>query len=260
MFSYNLLQWILFFFIYCFVGWVIESTMVSIRQKEFVNRGFLRGPFLPLYGFGAIVILFVTLPVKENPVLVFLCGMIGATILEYLTSCIMEAILKIKYWDYSYQKFNFQGRICLACSLFWGLLSLFLTYVLHKLVETIILHIDTKLTLILVIIISLYILSDSVYAFRTAFDVNKLLENITRIKEEIEQLKLQLTEKVEASEHATIILNNMQELKNELSMKLNKISFFNKQLIKAHPHAYSRYFNDALKEVRTRLNEKITKQ
>lgn len=260
MFSYSLLQWIFFFYIYCFVGWIIESTIVSIEQKKFVNRGFLRGPFLPIYGFGALVILFVTLPVKENPVLAYLFGMIGCTILEYFTGWLMESILKMKYWDYSNQKFNMQGRICLTCSLFWGFLSLFLTYGLHKLIEAVILKIDVKSTFIFVIIISLYIISDTIYAFYTAFDVNKLLERITIIKVELEQLKTQLTEKVESSERAATILKKIQDLKNELSTTLNKINFFNRQLIKAHPNAYSKYFNDALKEVRVRINEKITKQ
>lgn len=259
MFSYSFLQWILFFYIYCFIGWIIESAIVSFEQKKFVNRGFLRGPFLPLYGFGAIVILFVTLPAKANPALVYLFGMFGCTILEYFTGWLMESILKMKYWDYSCYKFNFQGRVCLRCSLFWGFLSLFLTYGLHRLVETLILSMTKKFTLILVIIMSCYILSDTIYAFRTAFDVNKLLENITRIKMEIEQLKAQLAEKVETSEHTAAIRNRMQDLKAELGMTLNKINFFNKQLIKAHPHAYSRYFNEALKEVRARINEKIAK-
>lgn len=111
MYSYSFIQWLLFFYIYCFVGWCIESTIVSVDSRKFVNRGFVRGPVLPIYGFGAIVILFVTIPVKESPVLVYVLGAIGTTILEYITGWLMERMFKMKYWDYSDCKFNLKGYI-----------------------------------------------------------------------------------------------------------------------------------------------------
>lgn len=97
MYSYSLIQWILFFYIYCFLGWIIESTIVSVTRKKLVNRGFLIAPMLPLYGTGAILILFVSLPVKDNIFLVYFFGMIAATILEYFTGWLMETLLKMKY-------------------------------------------------------------------------------------------------------------------------------------------------------------------
>ena len=256
MFSYTFPQWLLFFYIYCFIGWIIESTIVSFELKKFVNRGFLRSPFLPLYGFGAFVILFMSLPVKESPLLVYIFGMIGTTVLEYLIGFLMDSCLKMKYWDYSNQKFNYKGRICLTSSLFWGFLSLFLTFGLHKVVEKFVLGISASLTYIIIIVISVILVSDFVYAVRTALDVNKLLEKITNIKQELDQLKIQLAGKIENSERATNLRNRSQELKNELSGVYNKINFFNKELIKAHPNASSKNFNEALKELKLWLNEK----
>ena len=80
-FGYAPAQWALFFFLYSFLGWVWESCYVSLRQGRWVNRGFLNGPLLPIYGFGAVAILLFTLPVAANPLLVFLMGMTGATLL-----------------------------------------------------------------------------------------------------------------------------------------------------------------------------------
>ena len=107
-FSYTTDPWLLFFFIYCFFGWIFESTYVSLCKHRFVNRGFMRGPFLPLYGSGAILMLFVSIPVENHLALVYLAGCIVLVTcsLEYLTSYVMEKLFKARYWDYSTQKFN----------------------------------------------------------------------------------------------------------------------------------------------------------
>ena len=109
-------QWVLLFFFYCFCGWVWESCYVSIRQRRWVNRGFLHGPVLPIYGSGAIIILFVTLPVRQDLRLVFLLGTAAATALEYVTGAVMERLFQMRYWDYSSQPFNLHGYICLTSS------------------------------------------------------------------------------------------------------------------------------------------------
>ena len=75
--SYSVLQWLLFFYIYCFIGWCFESAYVSLKKRRFVNRGFLKLPMLPIYGSGAIAILIVTIPVRDNLWLVWLFGKIG---------------------------------------------------------------------------------------------------------------------------------------------------------------------------------------
>ena len=79
---YTIERWLAFFFIYSFLGWCIESTIVSVSKRKLTNRGFLKGPMLPLYGFGALTIIISTLMVADNAVLVYICGMIAATALE----------------------------------------------------------------------------------------------------------------------------------------------------------------------------------
>ena len=88
----------LLFFSYSFLGWVWECLYVSLRRREWINRGFLRGPWLPIYGTGAVLILLATLPVRESGALVFLLGMVTATALEYVTGAAIEKIFHVRYW------------------------------------------------------------------------------------------------------------------------------------------------------------------
>lgn len=130
-FGYTPAQWALFFFLYSFLGWIWESGYVSLREKRWMNRGFLNGPLLPIYGFGAVFILLFTLPVAANPLLVFLMGMAGATLLEYVTGSFLENTFHVRYWDYSMYRWNLHGHICLTASLFWGLFSLAQVRLIH---------------------------------------------------------------------------------------------------------------------------------
>ena len=110
MYGYHFFQWILFFFIYCFFGWIWESCYVSAKERKWVNRGFLHGPLIPIYGFGALAVLFAAIPVRDDLVLVYIFGMVGATLLEYVTGAVMEKIFKVRYWDYSGQPLNLNGH------------------------------------------------------------------------------------------------------------------------------------------------------
>ena len=124
MYTYPWYHWITFFYIYCFLGWIVESTYVSLQKRRLVNRGFLRLPMIPLYGTGAVMMLWVSLPVKDNLILVYIAGFFAASALEYVTGWIMERLFKMRYWDYSSQKFNINGYVCLGTSIAWGFLTI----------------------------------------------------------------------------------------------------------------------------------------
>ena len=131
MYVYTPGQWALLFFFYCFCGWVWESCYVSAKQRHWVNRGFLHGPLLPIYGSGAIIILFATLPVADNFWLVYFLGMLAATALEYVVGAVMEQLFKVRYWDYSSQPFQLHGYICLSSSIAWGFLTILMLSLIH---------------------------------------------------------------------------------------------------------------------------------
>lgn len=122
------------FFIYSFIGWIYESGYVSVTKKILVNRGFLNGPIIPLYGCGATLVFIIFWRYKGQDLIIFFGGMFVATMLEYITSYLMEAIFHAKWWDYCDMKFNVNGRICLAASLVWGFLSLLMINVIQPIV------------------------------------------------------------------------------------------------------------------------------
>ena len=188
-FQYNLAQWLLFFYIYCFFGWCIESAYVSIHKKKFVNRGFMRGPFLPLYGSGAVMMLFVTIPVRDSLVLTYIFGAIGATILEYITGACMEALFKVRYWDYSDKPFNIHGYVCLGTTLAWGLLTILMVRFIHEPVEHLILSLNQTLQDVLATVLTIYVTSDMALSFKAALDIRTMLEKMTKVKEEMEKVQ-----------------------------------------------------------------------
>ena len=190
--GYPLAQWFLFFFIYAFLGWVWESCLVSAQQRRWVNRGFLNGPFLPIYGFGALALLVFTLPVQTNPALVFLFGMLGATGLEYVTGYAMEKLFGVKYWDYSRFRWNLNGYICLAASLCWGAFSLLLVNLLHPAVAYLVGQLPAWSTPVLAALLLAGITADFLLSVRQALDVRTLLVKISESKRRIEGLRTRL--------------------------------------------------------------------
>ncbi len=191
MYTYPWYHWILFFFFYSFCGWVFESTYVSIRTRRFVNRGFLRLPLLPLYGTGAVMMLWLSLPVKDSVVLVYLSGVVGATVLEYVTGWVMEKLFKMKYWDYSDQKFNLNGYICLSSSVTWGFLTIFLTEIVHQPVAGLVLRMDHRVEFALIAVVGAAFLADTVVSVKEALDLGRALEAMTKMKAELDDLQVQ---------------------------------------------------------------------
>ena len=111
-----------YFIIYSFLGWIMESIVRSVSEKKIINTGFLKGPVCPIYGIGAIIMLLFLERYQNKPILLFFIAIIVLTTWEYLVGVLLEKIFHTKYWDYSEQKFNFQGRICLVNSICWGIL------------------------------------------------------------------------------------------------------------------------------------------
>lgn len=187
--SYSLNQWLLFFFIYCMVGWVFESTYVSIKKRKLTNRGFMRGPFLPIYGSGAIVMLFVGLPLKEHPVCMFFAGLLAASSLEYVTGAAMEKIFRVKYWDYSDCFLNLNGHICFKASMAWGTFTLILNYFLHMPVERFVFMISSEALQVIVVIIQVYFVADFSLAFKTALDLRDVIIALEKFRDELDRME-----------------------------------------------------------------------
>lgn len=199
MYHYSMVQWLFFFYFYCFAGWCIESTYVSVKNRKLTNRGFMRGPFLPLYGSGAIMMLVVSMPFQDNIVMTYLAGCVGATVLEYVTGVVMEALFKVRYWDYSNNPLNFHGYICLGTTLAWGVLTILMTEVVHVPVEAFVLSMPEQLLTVLTYVLTAGIFADFALSFKAALDIRNVLMKMELVKKEMLHIHKRLDEMITAA-------------------------------------------------------------
>lgn len=174
------------FYIFSFFGWIYECTFVSIRDRKFINRGFLTGPLLPLYGTGATLVYVMLLPFEPHPSLVFILGMVIATTAEYIAALVLEKLTHAKWWDYSNEPYNFQGRVALIPSMFWGFLSIFLFDFLEPFVIKIINLIPEKEGKYLLSAALVLSAADLIYTVFTTINFSKQLETLYNFRSEIE--------------------------------------------------------------------------
>lgn len=247
--GYALPYWILFFFVYCFLGWCIESAIVSIDTKKLTNRGFLRGPFLPIYGFGALTIIFSTMPVRDNVFLCYIVGVFACTALEYVTAVIMESIFKTKYWDYTGQFMNFQGRICLRSSLFWGILTLLVIHFIHDPISDFVTgHVGLVLAAVIDAALLVLLGCDLVVSARAAFDLNKTAAKLEELAVQLELAKMELKDAVEGkAQELQERVNSLSAGRDELAARLR---FGVRSLVKGNPTAVHKRFDKGFKELR----------
>ena len=129
---YNFAFFIIVFFFYSFIGYLIEITSVSLKEDKLVfSRGYLIGPYIPIFGFGAIFMVYYLNKYQEDLLTLFILGVVSCCILEYFTSLLMEYIFHLRWWDYSDRKFNINGRVCLENGIFFGLGGILLVKYIH---------------------------------------------------------------------------------------------------------------------------------
>lgn len=195
MYRYTLTQWMLFFFWYCFLGWIWECFFVSVKQAwktkklKFINRGFLHGPVIPIYGFAAISILLATIQVRDNTAAVYVTGALTATLFELVTGTLMERMFKVKYWDYSSMPLNYHGHICLFISLFWGFFAVLLVQVVHVPAESFLLQVPAQACELAALLLTAVFAYDTSISFREAMDLRELLESLTESNETLRRLE-----------------------------------------------------------------------
>lgn len=265
MYVYSIREWLLFFYAYCFFGWVFETTYVSLKQRHFTNRGFMKGPFLPIYGSGAILGLFVTIPVRGNYVLMYLVGAVAATLLEYITGVLMEKIFKVRYWDYSSQKIQFQGHICLSSTIAWGFMIIFLVEVVHRPVQKLIYYIEGlysgNFAELIVYALTIYFVADLAIAFHEAIELKEILVHFEKARGEAGHIREKMDEMLVTAEDAFSkaeerVIEKAESYKNILSER--KIRMV-RRFYSANPTAVSVYFKTAFTELKENTKHFVNK-
>lgn len=255
---YHVVQWLFFFYLYCFLGWCFESAYVSLKSKKLVNRGFMRGPFLPLYGSGAVMMLVVSAPFRDNLLLTYLAGVVGATALEYVTGVTMEALFKVRYWDYSNQRFNYKGHICLSSSVAWGFLTILMTRVIHRPIEQLALTIPAVVLSGVTAVLTIYIVADFTLSFKAAMELRDILVKMQKIKEEVERLQRRLDVIIAFSnaEKEQKRLESEMSL-SELSQGVKQRFASLKESIQNMPSAYGEGIREEIAELRGRFSHYV---
>ena len=194
----------LYFFLYSFFGWLLETVQHTVKQRRFVNRGFLNGPICPIYGCGVLVMLLFLGPVRDGVhppalalLLIFVGGSLVASAIEYATSWAMEKLFHARWWDYSRQPLNLNGRICLWISLAWGGLAVVLLLSVQPRLEMLVHMLYTgnaRLPLILACGLLALLAADCAVSVRVALAVGNKLEQLDRlgdlIREHLEGIRL----------------------------------------------------------------------
>lgn len=234
---------------------------MSFKSRKLVNRGFMRGPFLPLYGSGAIMMLIVSMPFQDNVILTYMAGVAGATVLEYITGVTMEALFKVRYWDYSNQRFNFQGHICLSSSIAWGFLTILMTRVVHRPVEQFVMSIPENVLFPLTMLLTVYIVVDFTLSFKAAIELRDLLVKMQKVKDEVERLQRRLDVIIAFSNAEKEQRRQESELSlAELSMGVKQRFASLKESIQNMPSAYGEGIREEIAELRGRFSHYIDTQ
>ena len=181
----------LLFFIYSVIGYIIEITNCSIREKKLVfNRGFFLGPYLPIYGVSCLLMGSFIIRYKDDLLTVFVMSAFVCTTVEYITSYVLEKIFKARWWDYSDKKFNIEGRVCLFNAFLFGIGGVFFTYVLNPFVLTIVGKLPilvlriVSLTLIVVFLVDVIITITTLYQVKVStikFKKRDVTQELTKI-------------------------------------------------------------------------------
>lgn len=130
--AYHLIQW---FLVYSILGWMVESIYMSFCNRRWTNRGFVKGPFCPIYGFGALGVYFLLRPFDGHYIALYILGALIATFFEFLVAKVMQHLFGAVWWDYEDKPFNYQGIVCLESTLAWGLYTILMFGFLHRMVD-----------------------------------------------------------------------------------------------------------------------------
>ena len=162
----QIVEYFLLFLLYSVVGWVIEIICCAFISKSFINRGFLLGPYCPIYGTTAIIMILFLKKYTDDPIALFIISCVLATFIEYITSYMMEVLFKARWWDYSEKKYNINGRVCLENAFLFGVLGILLMYFINPFFVFLLHKIPSFLSVGIALLLFVLYLVDNLISFR----------------------------------------------------------------------------------------------
>jgi len=239
--------------IYSISGWIYESILCSIRERKFINRGFLNGPYCPIYGFGAVIDI-IFLGKLKNPTTIFFAGAILACSLEYFTSWAMEKLFHARWWDYSNRRFNIKGRICLLGAVVFGMFAVLLLKVVHPVIYKYTYRIEES---------TLNIVSTALFA-AFSFDTIYTITKLSKFEEKLKELTYLMNNLISVNNgYKKLLLEKIKDMEIYGEDKLilihqhiqKRLNFQERRIIKAFPKLKSLKYNEALQKVKEFINK-----
>jgi uncharacterized membrane protein len=230
LFDYSFYELAWLFIIYAFLGWCLEVAIAKVQTGNFVNRGFLNGPFCPIYSFGAIAVIVLLSPLKSNLPVLFIGSVILTTIIEFVTGYILEKTFNQKWWDYKDEPLNIKGYICLWTSLAWGVACVIVIYFLQPPINSLIHWFSNDIGNIIAISLIIILIADLVV---TIYSLSKVRQKIITLKDMSDKIGLM---------SKNISDNNRQELdslKTKYQAIIDKKIIGYNRIIKAFPRLNS---------------------
>ncbi len=213
----------LYFVIYAFLGWILETVYCSVRERRFVARGFLYGPVCPIYGVGVLMMLCWFAPFTGQPLLFYVIATVCMSAWEYLVAWILETTTHIKYWDYSDRKFNLHGRICLSISLTWGVLAYLVIFWIHPVVAGLVERLSVFTIYVADVVLLVLLVADAAATIRELALLTAMLRKLTQMGEELQvQLALSRAELSDRLDEAREVLSDkLDDARESISDKLD---------------------------------------
>lgn len=213
----------LYFVIYAFLGWILETVYCSVRERRFVARGFLYGPVCPIYGVGVLMMLCWFAPFTGQPLLFYVIATVCMSAWEYLVAWILETTTHIKYWDYSDRKFNLHGRICLSISLTWGVLAYLVIFWIHPVVAGLVERLSPFTVYVADVVLLVLLVADAAATIRELALLTAMLRKLTQMGEELQvQLALSRADLSDRLDEAREALSDrLDDAKESISDRLD---------------------------------------
>ena len=183
---YKICYIFLLFIIYSFLGWIVEVIANLIENKKFINRGFLIGPYCPIYGVGLLIIINFLKSYVNSYIIVFVMSMFICMTLEYLTSYVMEKLFNARWWDYSDKKFNLNGRVCLETTIPFGLGGMAIMYIVNPVIQKVLNLFSNNVLIIISSILFLIFLTDLIISLIVILKVKDI--SFKKIKDNTEEI------------------------------------------------------------------------
>jgi len=230
------LYWLFLFFLFNVMGWVLESIVESINHKRLINRGFLAGPYIPIYGVGGVLFAVVGIPLRTaypnlyvNIFLVFFIGMLVATALEYVVGSILERVFKKQFWDYSTlkltNKFTYKNRISLVSSLFFGLCALFMAFVLYDIVSGYVKVLPFEVLVVVDIVMTLLMGTDAIIQIKRHGRIRISLEKLSyeQLREALLKTLVRMGGTHQIREFRDVVFKNIKSINETINENIKKL-------------------------------------